>query len=94
MFGLIAKLRDHVSDLRQLVAQLEVAEPERVLDLVDELQVGRHARSRDRGGTRSARPVAWRLGVAVVFIYCHKTRIQRSRAAVNHTRATQGCHSK
>ena len=35
---------DHVPDLGQLVAGLEVAETQGVLDLVDELQVGRHAR--------------------------------------------------
>ena len=33
---------DHVPDLRQLVAQREVAQPQRVLDLVHQLQVGRH----------------------------------------------------
>ena len=45
MFGLIASSADHVPDLRELVAGHEVAEPQRMLDLVDELQVGRHARS-------------------------------------------------
>ena len=37
---------DHVPDLGQLVAGLEIAQPQRVLDLLDELQVGRHARGR------------------------------------------------
>ena len=34
---------DHIADLGQLIAGLEVSEPQRVLDLLDELQVGRHA---------------------------------------------------
>ena len=36
---------DHVADLRELVAEREVTEPQRMLDLVHELQVRRHARS-------------------------------------------------
>jgi hypothetical protein len=35
---------DHIPDLGQLVARFQVAEPERMLHLVDELQVGRHTR--------------------------------------------------
>jgi hypothetical protein len=37
---------NHIPDLGQLVAGLEVAEPQRMLNLVDKLQVGRHARRR------------------------------------------------
>ena len=37
---------DHVPDLGQLITRLEVAQPQRVLDLLDELQVGRHPRGR------------------------------------------------
>ena len=53
---------DHVPDLGELVAGLEVAQPQRVLHLLDQLQVGRHA----GGGIqpkldrrpRPARPIA------------------------------------
>src|SRR5690349_16210897 len=81
---------DHVPDLGQLITGLEVAEPQRVLDLLDELQVGRHPRGRiqpelDRRRRPArhgplARPRRGPAGSArrklVPFIYCHKTRIQ------------------
>jgi hypothetical protein len=37
---------DHVPDLGQLVAGFEVAQPQRVLDLLNQLQVGRHSGGR------------------------------------------------
>jgi len=37
---------DDIFDPRKLVAAPQVPQPERLLDLVDELQVGRHARVR------------------------------------------------
>ena len=67
---------DHIPDLGQLVAGPEIPEPQRMLDLMYELQVRRHARGRvepelDRrsrlsAGRRRADP----------FIYCHRTRVQ------------------
>ena len=57
---------DHVPDLGKLVTRLEVAKPQRVLDLLHELQVGRHPRVR----------VEPELDRAVPFIYCHRTRLQ------------------
>ena len=55
---------DYVLDLGQLIARLQIAEPQRVLDLLDKLQVGRHPRRRvepelDRR-SRPARPAARR----------------------------------
>ena len=50
---------DHLPHLRQLVALDEIAEPQRVLDLLDDLQVGRDARARieaELDGRRLARP--------------------------------------
>ena len=37
---------DHLPDLRQSVARDEIAEPQRLLHLLHDLQVGRHARAR------------------------------------------------
>ena len=81
------KLRDHVPDLGQLVTELEVAEPKRVLDLVDELQVGWHPRSEvkaelDRRDSRQNH------GFAVLFIYFHMTRPQKCESLSTARRQT------
>src|SRR5271155_3366450 len=68
------KLRDHVTHPWKLIAGHEVAEAERVLDLMDELKVGRHARAgvepepdrRYRFAFGSRRRVVWR---ASLFYY-------------------------
>ena len=40
MLGLIATLRDHVLDRRQLVALDQQPQPQRLADLLDQLHVG------------------------------------------------------
>ena len=52
------------ADLGQLVSRLQVAQPERVLDLLDELQVGGHT-------GRRVEPELERGGV-YRFTYCHR----------------------
>ncbi len=45
VFGLIARLVDHLLHGRELVANLEEPEAQRVADLLDDLLVGRDARA-------------------------------------------------
>ena len=72
------QLRNHVADLR-LVAEHEVSQPQRVLDLMDELQVGRHTRS-EVEAELDRRNSLWSAGLAVGFIYCHKTIMQKHKS--------------
>ena len=78
---------DDVADLGQLVAGLEVAETQRVLDLMDELQVGRHAGGgvepeldrRHRDASHTGDWVRRTTRVAVALSYCHGTILEIGR---------------
>ena len=81
------QLRHHLAHLRQLVTRLQVAQTQRLLDLLDQLQIRRDPRSRiererdrrasDPPGGR-AFPAGFSPGrFADLLIYLHKTSIQR-----------------
>ena len=58
------QLRNDVPDLRELIARREVAEAERVLDLLDELQVRRHTRAEIEAELHRRDP-PWTSGLAI-----------------------------
>jgi hypothetical protein len=72
--GIDGQGSDDVSYSRELVAPSQITEPDRVLHLLDELKIGRHARARvqpkDDGGTGGVG--AGLLGQVVIFIYHHR----------------------